>query len=326
MKILIADDEAVSRRLLERTLAGLGHEVTAVGDGLAALAALMSPEGPRIAILDWMMPGATGLEVCRLVRNRPAPYVYILLLTARDRREDVLTGLDAGADDFLTKPFDALELRARLRSGERIVDLQEGLVRAREALREQAIHDSLTGLWNRGMILEQLGHELHRAEREERPLAVAMADLDHFKRVNDEHGHAAGDAVLREAAERIRSTVRDCDFAGRYGGEEFLLVLPGCDGATAALVAERVRRRVADAPVQTGERLIPVTVSVGLASSRPRAARLRPEALIQAADEALYRAKTDGRNRVAAAPEAIDPEPAPPEPASPDGPPLPEER
>jgi diguanylate cyclase (GGDEF)-like protein len=297
MKILIADDDLVSRRLLERTLIALGHEVVAVGDGIAAVAALLRPDGPRIAILDWMMPGATGLEVCRLVRQRPAPYVYILLLTARDRREDIVTGLDAGADDFLTKPFDALELRARLRPGERVVDLQEGLMRTQEAYRELAIHDSLTGLWNRRMILGQLQIELHRAEREGKALGVAIADLDHFKRVNDTLGHAAGDAALREVAARMRSAVRDCDFIGRYGGEEFLLVLPGCDGAVGLLVAERVRRRVADEPVKAGDEVVPITVSLGLAFSRR--ADVEPDALIKAADEALYRAKAAGRNRVA---------------------------
>ena len=297
MRILIADDDLVSRRLLERTLVSQGHEVTAVGDGLAAIAALLAPDGPRLAILDWMMPGATGLEVCRQVRARPAPYVYVLLLTARGRREDVVTGLDAGADDFLTKPFDALELRARLRPGERIVDLQEGLIRAREELRELAIHDSLTGLWNRGMVLEQLGRELSRSRREGKALAVAIADLDHFKKVNDTFGHAAGDAVLREAADRMRSAIRDCDSIGRYGGEEFLLVLPGCDGAAGLAVAERVRNRTADEPVRAGDALLPVTVSIGLAFTE--ASPVGSEALVHAADEALYRAKAAGRNRVA---------------------------
>lgn len=297
MRILIADDDLVSRRLLERTLIALGHEVTAVGNGLEALAALQGPNGPRIAILDWKMPGATGLEVCRLVRQRPTPYVYILLLTARDRREDIVTGLDAGADDFVTKPLDALELRARLRPGERVVDLQEGLIRTQEAFRELSIRDSLTGLWNRRMILDQLGSELHRAEREGQPLGVAIADLDLFKRVNDTLGHAAGDTVLREVAERMRLAVRACDFVGRYGGEEFLLVLPGCDGAAGFLVAERVRRRVAEEPLQAGDEFVPMTVSLGLAFSQR--ADVEPEALIQAADEALYRAKAAGRNRVA---------------------------
>ncbi len=298
MRILIADDDLVSRRLLERTLVSQGHEVTAVGDGLAAIAALLAPDAPKLAILDWMMPGATGLEVCRQIRTRPTPYVYVLLLTARGRREDVVTGLDAGADDFLTKPFDALELRARLRPGERIVDLQEGLIRAREELRELAIHDSLTGLWNRGMVLDQLGRELNRSRREGKALAVAIADLDHFKKVNDTFGHAAGDAVLREAAVRMRSAIRDCDFMGRYGGEEFLLVLPGCDEITGPMVAERVRSRVADDPVQAGEALLPVTTSIGLAFTQ--ASRVGPDALVVAADEALYRAKAAGRNRVAA--------------------------
>lgn len=297
MKILIADDDLVSRRLLERTLMALGHEVTAVGDGLSATAVLLGPDGPRVAILDWMMPGTTGLEVCRLVRERPVPYVYILLLTTRDRREDIVAGLDAGADDFLTKPFDAFELRARLRPGERIVDLQEGLIEAREALRELSIRDSLTGLWNRRMILDQLGSELSRARRDGKPLAVAIADLDHFKRVNDSFGHATGDAVLREAAKRMRSAVRDCDFIGRYGGEEFLLVLPGCDGAAGRLVAERVRGRIAAGPVQTDEGLVPTTVSLGLAWSAT--AVVKSDALIDAADDALYRAKAEGRNRVA---------------------------
>jgi diguanylate cyclase (GGDEF)-like protein len=296
MRILIADDDLVSRRLLERTLVALGHEVTAVGDGLAAAAALLLPDGPRLAILDWMMPGSSGLDVCRVVRQRPEPYVYVLLLTSRDRREDIVTGLDAGADDFLTKPFDALELRARLRPGERVVALQEGLIEARDALREQAIRDSLTGLWNRGMILDQLERELHRSRREGRPLAVAVADLDHFKQVNDTLGHAAGDAVLREAAERMRAAVRDCDFVGRYGGEEFLLVLPGCDGQAGLQVAERVRRRVGEAPVRAGEALAPITVSIGLAAAGPTGAEA--DALIRAADEALYRAKAQGRNRV----------------------------
>jgi diguanylate cyclase (GGDEF)-like protein len=297
MKMLIADDDLVSRRLLERTLVALGHEVVSVGDGLAAVTALLAPDGPRIAILDWMMPGATGLEVCRLVRKQAGPYVYILLLTARDRREDIVTGLDAGADDFLTKPFDALELRARLRPGKRVIDLEDGLIRTKEAYRELAIRDSLTGLWNRRMILDQLGSELHRAEREGKALGVAIADLDHFKRVNDTLGHAAGDAVLREVAERMRSAVRDCDSVGRYGGEEFLLVLPGCDGPAGLQVAERVRLRVARTPVQAGDEAVPITVSLGLAFSRR--ADVEPEALIQAADEALYRAKAAGRNRVA---------------------------
>ncbi|HXO19658.1 MAG TPA: diguanylate cyclase [Thermoanaerobaculia bacterium] len=298
MRILVADDDPVSHRRLESAVVRLGHEVVGVADGAEALAALLRPDGPRLAILDWMMPGLDGLEVCRAVRQRAAPYVYVILLTARDRREDMVSGLDAEADDFLTKPFDALELRARLRSGERVVELQEGLLRAQDALRVQATHDHLTGLWNRPMILDQLGREVHRCARGGGALTVVLADLDHFKLINDTYGHDAGDAVLKQAAERMRSELRDCDFLGRYGGEEFLLVLPGCDAAAATQVAGRVRARLAAEPLCAGKLRLAVSVSLGVATTSAPAAE--PDALIKAADCALYRAKARGRNRVEA--------------------------
>jgi diguanylate cyclase (GGDEF)-like protein len=296
MKILLADDSVVSRRLLQDTLRKLGYEVVEAADGHRALDLLMHPDGPRLAVVDWMMPGLDGLEVCRRVRQRTTPYAYVILLTARDRQEDVLTGLDAGADDFLTKPFDVVELRARLRSGERVLELQEALFAAVEALRHQATRDALTGLYNRGMILDGLARELHRAEREEGPLSVVIADLDHFKRVNDTHGHLTGDAVLRQMADRMRVVLRGYDLIGRYGGEEFLVVLPGCDLAQASQVAERMRQAVAAEPVDAGGVEIPVTVSLGAASAvQPGTDTF---ALIKAADDALYRAKANGRNRL----------------------------
>jgi diguanylate cyclase (GGDEF)-like protein len=296
LKILVADDSVVSRRLLEETLQRLGYEVVLAADGHRALDILMLPDGPRLAVVDWMMPGLDGLEVCRRVRQRTAPYAYLILLTARDRQEDVLAGLDAGADDFLTKPFDAVELRARLRSGERVLELQEALFAAVEALRHQATRDALTGLFNRGLILDGLARELHRADREEKALSVVIADVDHFKRVNDTHGHLAGDAVLRQIAERMRLVLRGYDLIGRYGGEEFLAVLPGCDLARAVQVAERMREAVAAEPVDAMGSPVPVTVSLGVAS----AARTGTDAfaLIKAADDALYRAKARGRNSV----------------------------
>lgn len=296
MKILIADDDAVSRRLLESTLQRLGHEVVAVADGSAALAALLQPDGPQLAILDWMMPGADGLTVCRTVRQRPTPYVYVIVLTGRHRRDDMVAALDAGVDDFLTKPFDSLELRARLRSGERVLDLQEGLLRAQEKLRMQATHDGLTGLWNRSMMLDQLDLELARAERDRRPLSIVMIDLDQFKRVNDTYGHTAGDAVLRTASERMRSVLRPYDGLARYGGEEFMLLLPGCDSTAALDIAERAREAMAAEPARAGKAELVITISLGIAATSDvgwDAVRL-----IAAADEALYRAKAGGRNRV----------------------------
>lgn len=296
MRILIADDDAVSRRLIERTLVRLGYDVIAVADGAGAIDVLLRPDGPRMAILDWMMPGIDGLDVCREIRQRSEPYVYLILLTARDGDEDMVTGLDSGADDFLTKPFKTGELRARLRSGARVLELQAGLIEAQEALRAQALRDHLTGLGNRRSILEQLGRELNRARHEQRPLAVAMADLDRFKSINDTLGHAAGDVVLRESAMAMLGQLRQYDFIGRYGGEEFLVVLPGCDAASARPIAERLRAIVASQPVHHETHEIPVTVSIGF--SWTGAAGLDADALIDAADEALYRAKANGRNRV----------------------------
>ena len=295
MKILIADDEPVARRVLERTLQQLGHDVVVVANGTDALTALMAPEGPRMAIVDWMMPGTDGLGVCRAVRQRSSPYVYVILLTARDRPEDIVEGLDAGADDFLSKPVDAGHLRARLRSGERVLTLEANLLEAQAALKHQATHDRLTGLWNRGMVVDHLVRTLSQAEREGKVVTVVMGDLDHFKSINDRHGHHAGDAVLVEVARRMRSVLRKYDALGRYGGEEFLLVVGG-DAALARTMAERVRAAVGSGPVVDGPLSVSVTVSFGIASTTD--AGYDPDTLIDAADQALYRAKEAGRNMV----------------------------
>jgi two-component system chemotaxis response regulator CheY len=292
MEILIAAAESVSWRLLEATLVRLGHSVAAFNDGPQALAALLEPDGPRLAILDWTMPGADGLEVCRQVRQRSDPYVYVILLTSPNRHEDMAAGLAAGADDFLKKPFDTVELAARLRSAERVIALQE-------RLRHEATHDQLTGLWNRRMILDHLDRELSRAAREQTPLSVLIADLDHFKQVNDTHGHQAGDAVLIEAASRLPSVLRTYDAMGRYGGEEFLIVLANCTLDMAMQIANRGRLAVGQEPVRAAGLDLSITVSVGVAWSETgddTAGRL-----IQAADDALYRAKA-ARNRVSRAP------------------------
>jgi diguanylate cyclase (GGDEF)-like protein len=270
-------------------------------DGNEALRILQSDDAPRLVILDWMMPGADGVEVCRQVRaaNRE-PYIYILLLTARADSQDLVDGMDAGADDYLTKPFNAHELRVRLRAGCRILDLQDELLHAREALREQATHDGLTRLFNRTVIMEVLCHEIARAERDRQPVALLMVDLDRFKQINDTYGHLDGDAVLREAARRMKAAGRCYDSIGRYGGEEFLIVLPGCGAADARAQAERVRDSLAGAPFATGTGTLDVTCSIGVSSTDVSCA---PQAdagtLIREADEALYQAKSQGRNRVA---------------------------
>jgi len=296
MRILIADDDAVSLRLLEATLVKLGHEVIAVPDGTQAAALLLTDDGPRFAILDWMMPGADGISVCREIRKRSGPYTYIILLTALNALEDLVTGLESGADDFLSKPFNKGELSARLHCGARVLDLQAGLLDAQRALHWHATRDDLTGLWNRRMILDQLGSELNRAGHDRKPLAIAVADLDHFKKINDTYGHAAGDAVLREIAARLRCQLRSYDFIGRYGGEEFLVLIPGCNTAEGLEVAGRLCTSIAAAPVRIGDIDVSITVSIGLSSTAD--VGLDSTVLFAAADAALYRAKAAGRNRV----------------------------
>jgi two-component system cell cycle response regulator len=310
MKILAAEDNPVFQTTLRTILTKWGYEVILAKDGDEAWSALQADCGPRLAILDWMMPGLDGPEVCRRLRaaNRE-PYVYVLLLTARAESQDLVEGMEAGADDYLTKPLRVPELRARLRAGRRIVDLQEELMLAREALRQQATHDGLTGLLNRSAILEVLHNEVARAQRENQILSILMVDLDHFKQVNDEFGHLAGDAVLREASSRMRAVVRRYDSVGRYGGEEFLVVLPGCDSVAAAAQAERLCLALSAAPFVFGNGTCSLTGSVGYVCSTDVPAGHpvcwlevpTSESLIRLADAALYDAKNRGRNRSASA-------------------------
>jgi diguanylate cyclase (GGDEF)-like protein len=296
VKILIAADDVISRQLLAATLKKLGHEVTIASDGREAVQRLSAEDAPRFAILDWMMPELDGLEVCRQLRKRGDPYVYIILLTARSEHADMVRALDGDVDDFLAKPFDIAELKARLRSGARILDLQEGLVRSREELRHLATHDHLTGTLNRRAVVDQLDIELRRASRDGTSVAVVIADLDHFKHVNDRYGHSAGDAVLVQAAVRIRSVLRGHDVIGRYGGEEFLIILPDCGPVEAVEAAARACQAVATSPTVTGDTLLSVTASAGIATTRSGATAVQK--LIDAADKALYRAKAAGRNRI----------------------------
>jgi two-component system cell cycle response regulator len=291
VKILIADDEDGTRLKLETLLAKLGYDVLVARDGAEAWELLQREDAPSLALLDWLMPGMDGVEVCRRVRqSSKVPYVYIVMLTVKGQKQDLVAGMEAGADDYLSKPFDVDELRVRLSAGERILSLQEDL-------RLQATHDDLTGVLNRGTVLDILHRELALVARKSVPVAIILADLDDFKQVNDKHGHAIGDTVLREAARRLATPMRPYDAIGRYGGEEFLIVLPGCGIESALVVAERIRCSVGKKPITTSAGDVPMTVSLGVAaveSAPPRGA----DELIQSADDALYRAKRGGRNRV----------------------------
>lgn len=295
MKILIADDDGISRKMMAMMLRKMGYEVESSTNGRDALDKLSNPDGPRLALLDWMMPEMDGPEVVRSLRAANGQqYVYAILLTSKNSQEDLVEGLDAGADEYLTKPCNSDELKARLLTGERILRLEDKLVAAREEMRFKATHDALTSVWNRGKILEALDHALGDAES----LAVLMCDIDHFKAINDRFGHLVGDEVLREVARRLRGGVRANDLIGRYGGEEFLVVLNGCDPPRLLERAERLREVIAGESFRTEAGEVSFTVSIG-AVAVERQDRGAPGGLIlNLADAALYQAKRAGRNRV----------------------------
>ena len=297
MKVLIADDSATSRILLRGALQRWGYEVVAAENGKQALEILARDDAPAMAILDWVMPYMTGPEVCRRVREtRREPYTYILLLTSKNTKGETVEGLEAGADDYIVKPFDEHEFQVRLRAGKRIVDLQMDLLRAREELRERANKDLLTMLPNRSAIGAALERELARCHREQRTVGVILLDIDHFKKINDTYGHFAGDAVLRETAARLRGNMRPYDEIGRYGGEEFLVVLPNCDLDQASAQAERMRHKLNCETMIVDGAEMRVSASFGVTISD--GSERSPDAFVRVADEALYRAKASGRNCV----------------------------
>ena len=299
MKVLIADDDPGSRLLLSRALARWGYEVITADDGSQALAILQASDRPSLVILDWMMPGVEGPEICRQLRARSdeaEAYTYVIMLTTRSEQNDVVDGLTAGADDYVVKPFGLPELEARLRVGRRILALESKLRAERSEYQQRAMHDALTGLWNRRTVLESLDREIERSRREQSCVAVVMFDLDRFKVINDSHGHPVGDEVLVEASHRLRAAMRIYDVIGRLGGEEFLAVLTCRDTAEATALGERLRLKIAEIPFATAAGPLAITVSVGVATSEFEG--YSAQTLLVSVDQALYRAKHGGRNRV----------------------------
>ena len=297
MKILIADDDAVSRSMVRRMLIQSGYEVATAADGAEAVQVLLSGDAPRLVLLDWMMPKLDGPEVCRTIREASSrAYTYITLLTSRESKEDLVAGLEAGADDYLTKPCNLEELRARLRTGERVLRLEDTLLQAHEDMRFKANHDALTLLLNRGAILESLRTSLQDAASPR--YSVVLCDVDHFKRINDTHGHLVGDEVLREIARRFRNCVRERGKVGRYGGEEFLLLVGDGDLRSIRTASERIRDAIRCTPILTSAGALNVTVSGG-AWSVAEAGRLpTAEQVLKRVDDALYEAKRTGRDRI----------------------------
>ena len=297
MRILIADDDITSRTVLASVLKKQGHQVEATVNGAEAWETLRQPGAPELVILDWVMPEMDGPEVVRRVRalgtERPP---YILMLTARGEKADIIAGLEAGANDYLSKPFDVGELRARIEVGRRMVEMQAALIASREALAHQATHDPLTGLLNRRAILDTLNREVSRASRSGGPWAVGMCDIDHFKRINDTYGHQTGDDLLCGFARILNESLRPHDSAGRMGGEEFLLILPIMARGDALFPFDRLCGRIAESKIPTRSGVLSITASIGVASA---SAGSKADQMVEAADAALYRAKAEGRNRVA---------------------------
>jgi two-component system, cell cycle response regulator len=299
VKILVADDDPVSRRMIERMLQRSGYEVVTVKDGRQAADELSKQNGPRLALIDWMMPELDGPGVCREMRSRhDNSYVYILLLTSKQSSQDIVEGLEAGADDYLTKPWQAGELKARLDTGRRILLLEDKLIGAREEMRFKATHDALTSLWDRGAILSLLRSELSRSARNGEPVSLLLCDIDHFKQINDVHGHHTGDQVLQEVATRLLDAVRSDDAVGRYGGEEFLIVLHGCGRDNLNGRAEQVRKSICGRGVITERGPLAVSTSIGAITIDHGNKSLPMEQFLKQADAALYRAKDEGRDRV----------------------------
>jgi diguanylate cyclase (GGDEF)-like protein len=298
MRILVADDSGVSRHLICSLLRQWGHEAVSAKDGIEAFAALRSDTGISLALVDWMMPGLDGLEVCRQLRAIPdRAYTYMISVTSKHQKQDLVRALEAGFDDFLTKPVQPDELNARLLVGSRIIGLQERLMQTCELSQFKATHDSLTGLWNRAAIMEFLRAQLALSVRNASNMGLMMVDIDHFKAVNDTYGHSVGDSVLIHVAGLMNSILRASDWVGRYGGEEFLVIASESLPSDAIQVAERLRMAVADNPFRSGEQEIRLTISIGVANTRLLESPT-PELLVKIADAALYRAKNKGRNRV----------------------------
>ena len=303
MKALVADDDAASRILLQKVLTKWGYDVVTASGGEEAWKILTSDNPPDIVVLDWMMPELDGVEVCRRVRalDLSSP-PYLILLTSRSDKQDIATGLEAGAADYVQKPFDHDELRARLLVGRRFAELNRKLLDTQRELRRQALTDPLTHIMNRRAILMRLSEEMARAPRQGLPLSIGMLDIDHFKSVNDEYGHAGGDYVLQAVVDRTLKALRPYDALGRVGGEEFLIVMPGVGPRDAEIVLERIRKIVRATAIEIQSTELMVTVSIGGAV----AGRESMDEFIHRADDALYRAKGSGRDRIVMAVQVED--------------------
>ena len=302
MRILIAEDNLTERTVLAGVLKKFGHEVSMVDNGLSAWEILEQPDAARLVVLDWMMPGMDGLEVIRRVRaldSQQPP--YIILLTSKEEKNDVFSGLEAGANDFISKPFDRNELYARVRVGQRSIELQTSLYETQQTLTHLATHDYLTGILNRRAIMEQLTKEIARVRRGRLEgstlgLTIGFFDIDHFKAINDQYGHQAGDEVLKALVSVVSKELRIYDYFGRLGGDEFLVVSPGTSDGKGENFFGRLIKKIAAAGIETVAGQLFTSISMGVASIDLEIYEL--DKLLASADAALYQAKSAGRNQM----------------------------
>ncbi|MCK5220996.1 MAG: diguanylate cyclase, partial [Candidatus Aminicenantes bacterium] len=295
INLLIAEDDRVIRKIIEKSMKECGYNVFCVSDGEEAYR-ILENNNIQIAILDWMLPGIEGIELSRRIRSdKEKNYTYIILLTSKKEQADMIDGFSAGVDDYITKPFDTNDLKARVKTGKRIIELQNQLIESQNRLREQATHDGLTNLLNRNAIFEIIEMEFARALRDKSPMGMIMMDIDHFKKINDTYGHQTGDDILQEVALRLKNGIRPYDNIGRYGGEEFLVVLPNCSIDQMLKVADRLRLKISGKKFKTRTKSLDVSISMGIIVAEYPYDK-SPELLIKVIDKALYEAKDRGRN------------------------------
>lgn len=296
LRIILADDDIISRTMLAETIRGDGYEVAEANNGLEAEALVKSTNCPTLLLLDWEMPLLSGLEICsNFSKEKTLQPIYKVLITGKNRNNDIIKGLDSGADDYIKKPYDINELRARIRVGIRMLSLQTSLMKAKEELEYRATHDHLTKVYNRSAIMESFSHEWARYKRGSSEFTLGFFDIDHFKKINDTFGHSTGDDILQMVCDIIASSQREYDIFGRYGGEEFLLIAPQTKLPDHSLIYSRILQKISDHSFVTPKGIIPVTVSIGVASSAEVDDK---EELLALADNRLYSAKSSGRNRV----------------------------